>query len=502
VNPLLNRWQSLKAVRIATYLFPPLGLILLWRSNQIRRRAKVFGTLYIPAYTLIYLCGLLVCLTCFLGIDLVEWRGGYLPRITFSKTVPNYDQLEANRALQSKAAKTNSAPQYLGSYWSGFRGADRKGIYDEQPIRTNWPIKGLPLLWREPLGGGYSSFAVAEGRIYTMEQRRQKESVTAYDCETGRELWSNDWDAKFEEIVGGEGPRATPTYDDGRIYVQGANGELRCVDAATGTLIWRHNIIVENHSEILKYGISASPLIVGEKIITLPGGLLDASVVAYNKYSGAVIWHSLTDKQAYTSPMLVNLAGQTQLLIVSARNVMGVAVEDGHQLWHSPWVVQNENAIAQPVLLSTNRFLISAGYGLGCAAFEVTQSNSIFAARELWRNTFLKNKFTSSVLHNGYIYGLDDDILTCLDAKTGERKWRKGNYGFGQLLLAGDHLVILSAKGELALVATAPSEFKQLSIFQAISGKTWNHPAIANGKIYVRNSVEMACYDLSVPVLP
>jgi outer membrane protein assembly factor BamB len=490
-------WRSMKAVRLATYVFPPLGLMLLWSSPQIRRGAKILGTLFIPLYSLLYLTGFFFGLDRFFGVDLLEWRGGYLPIVTFSKTMPDYNQLEANRAAQSKTVTPHAGTGYLANYWSGFRGADRQGVYAEQPIRTNWPAQGLPLLWRQPVGGGYSSFAIAEGRVYTMEQRRQKEAVTAYDLETGRELWVNAWAAKFEETVGGEGPRATPTFDEGRIYVQGASGELRCVEAATGKLAWRRDLIGENQSEVLKYGLSASPLIVGEKLITLPGGPNGSSIVAYDKRTGAPIWKSLNDREAYTSPMYVNLAGRAQLLIVSARNVLGVAPEDGRLLWKSPWVVQNENAIAQPVLLGTNRFLLSAGYGIGCSAYEVIQTNSAFEVRQLWTSKSLKNKFSSSVLRGDYIYGLDDDTLACLDARTGERKWRSGNYGFGQLLLAGDHLIVLSAKGELALVAAAPEGYQEFSRFQAIKGKTWNHPALAHGRLLVRNVVEMACFDLS-----
>ena len=150
-------------------------------------------------------------------------------------------------------------------------------------------------------------------------------------------------------------------------------------------------------------------------------------------------------------------------------------------------------------MLGTNRFLLSGGYGLGCAAFEVTQSGSAFEARQLWRNTFLKNKFTSSVLYEGYVYGLDDAVLTCLDATTGERKWRQGRYGFGQLLLANGHLIVLGGDGVLALVAATPLRFHELAHFQALHGKTWNHPAIANGRLFVRNAVEMACFDISAP---
>jgi outer membrane protein assembly factor BamB len=502
VLSLKNRLRSLKAVRIVTHLLPPLGLLLLWRSSEIHRLTKVLGTLYIALYSVLFVSGILSLLIFVFGVDLVEWRGGYLPVITFSKTVPDYDKLESSRAQQAHDGPRSAArhaPSYVGAYWTGFRGPNHEGVYEEQPILTNWPAAGLRELWRQPIGGGYASFAIAEGRAYTIEQRRQQEVVTAYDIDTGLELWAHAWNARFEETVGADGPRATPAYDQGRIYALGGTGEFRCLDAASGSLLWRCNIMEQNHAEVMKYGVSASPLIVNQKVIVLPGGRDGCSVVAYNKTNGIPVWKSANDNQAYTSPMLVTLAGQEQLLIVSARNALGLAPEDGRVLWHTPWLVQNDNAIAQPVLLGTNRFLLSGGYGLGCAAFEVTQSGSAFEARQLWRNTFLKNKFTSSVLYEGYVYGLDDAVLTCLDATTGERKWRQGRYGFGQLLLANGHLIVLGGDGVLALVAATPLRFHELAHFQALHGKTWNHPAIANGRLFVRNAVEMACFDISAP---
>jgi outer membrane protein assembly factor BamB len=416
-----------------------------------------------------------------------------------SKTLPDYKTLEESRATQGQFATTNNPSQAAppgANYWTGFRGPNRDGQYDEKPVLTRWPKDGPRQLWRQPIGGGYSSFIVADGRAYIIEQRRDLEVVTAYAVSDGRELWTNGWPDKFDEPMGGEGPRATPTYDQGRIYAIGGNGEFRCLQADTGKLIWRHNILAENRADVPAYGEAASPLIVEDKVIVLPGGTNGLSVVAYDKITGALRWKSSSDKQAYTSPMLVTLAGQPQVLIVSASGAVGIMPEDGRLLWRMPWTVQNGNAIAQPVLLGTNRFLLSGGYGKGCAAFEVTRSNSLFAALQIWKNINLKNKFSSSVFYQGCVYGLDDDILVCLDAQTGERRWKDGRFGYGQVVLASGHLIILGGDGELALVKANPAEYEELARFQALHGKTWNQPALADGKLFIRNSVEMACYDL------
>lgn len=471
---------------MAIFLFPPLGLILLWMSSQINRTAKVLGTVYAVAYSLLYVVVWVGILAYVFGVDVVQWRKGYQPVLVLTK------RLSSNNKHGPSAARHAE-----GGSWSAFRGVNRDGIYHGLAIETNWPASGPPRLWRRPVGGGYSSMVIAEGLVFTIEQRRDKEVATAYDMNNGQEVWRHGWEAQFDEAFGGEGPRATPTYDEGCLYVQGATGDLLCLQAATGELIWQRNIIAENQAQLTVYGAAASPLIVNDMVVVLPGGGNGKSVVAYNKHNGALVWKAMNDHQAYTSPMLVSLAGKEQILVVSARNIMGLSPREGLLLWQTPWVIPNDNAIAQPVVLGTNRFLVSAGYGIGSVAFGINQSNSIFHVSELWQNRYLKNKFSSSVFCDGYIYGLDETILTCLDAATGERRWKDGRYGYGQLLLAGDELLVLAEDGTLALVEAAPTEFREQARFQALVGKTWNPPAMAQGRIYVRNASEMACYDLS-----
>ncbi len=501
----MKKFQSLKAIRIATFLFPPLALVLLWRSHEVRLRRKILGTIYIPIFSVLYVAAILAVLYFQFGIDVVEWRGGYVPAITFHKTLPDYARLESSRARQQKSdASVIRARNFPKPYWTGFRGPNRDGIYAQQAIATNWPKDGLPKLWRQPIGGGYASFSIAEGRAYTIEQRREDEVVTAYDVQNGRELWTHKWQAKFEEGIAGEGPRATPTYDDDKVYAIGGRGEFRCLEADTGKLVWKHDIIIENGGEVLTYGISASALIVDDKVVVNAGGSRDKSVIAYDKKKGAVIWHAQEDKQSYTSPILVTLAGRPQIVNVAFSRVMGLAPENGKLLWQYPWrVLSEQTPTAQPIIIGTNRLVMSGGYGTGCMALELATTANGIEPRMLWRTKNLKNKFTSSIFWNGYIYGLDEDILTCLDAPTGERKWKDGRYGYGQILLTVNpqtkdaHLIVLTSSGELALVKANPNAFEELARFQAIEGKTWNYPAIADGKIFVRNAVEMACYDIS-----
>jgi outer membrane protein assembly factor BamB len=393
------------------------------------------------------------------------------------------------------AARTAEAEPY----WTDFRGPNRDGHYRERPILTNWPAGGLTPVWKQPVGGGYASFAIARGRAFTIEQRGDEEVLAAYDVGTGRELWTHRWRAIFREFMGGDGPRATPTWADGRVYALGATGELRCLDEATGTLIWRTEILEDAGAENLQWGMAASPLIVDDTVVVLPGGGGGRSVAAYDRRSGKRAWSALDDRQAYSSPMLVTLAGVRQIVVFTGSRLMGITPGTGEVLWEYPWKTQFDINASQPLVVGDNRVFVSTGYGVGAAVIELTREDSRFAVREVWRNIRMKNQFTSSVLHDGYIYGLDESILACVDAATGDLKWKGGRYGYGQVVLASGHLIVLTEGGELALVRANPEGHEELARFPALEGKTWNHPALSGGYLLVRNINEMAAYDLRPP---
>jgi outer membrane protein assembly factor BamB len=492
-------WHSRRAVRFGTLLFPPGGLVLLWRSSEFSFARKIFGTIGILLFCIPWSVAVIFLMVQFCGLQ-VEFTGGMVPQLTFHKTLPNYAALEASRSQQRQLSPRAAQVTNSSGYWNGFRGPLRDGIYREQSIRTNWPASGLRPLWSQPIGGGYASFAISSGKAFTIEQRRQYEVIVAYDVFTGREIWTNSWPAEFQETLGGDGPRATPAVADRLVYGLGALGEFRCLKAETGETVWRHDIIGENRGTSLTYGMAASPLVVEDKVIVVPGGAHDKSVVAYNRLSGEMIWHSQDDEPAYSSPLLLELAGSRHLVVVSDKRAMGIDPRDGKLLWQFPWVVQQGNRnIAQPVQLATNRVFLSGGYGTGCVAFEINRTSETFSTRELWRNKSMKNKFTSSIFFRDALYGLDEDILTCVDARTGTRLWKEGRYGYGQLMLAGDQLIILCGDGDLAIVKADPKRPEQLARFPAIHGKTWNQPALGGGYLLVRNAVEMACFDLHLP---
>lgn len=404
---------------------------------------------------------------------------------------------------QPAAGATEPAPADLrarATYWTDFRGPLRDGHYRERPIRTDWPQGGLTPIWKQPIGGGYASFVIARGRAFTIEQRGPQEVVAAYDLATGRELWTNAWTAAFREFMGGDGPRATPTWADGRVYALGAEGEFRCLEDATGRVVWRTNILQDSGAANLQWGMAASPLIVDDTVVVLPGGGGDQSVVAYDRRTGKRAWSALADKQAYASPMLVTLAGVRQILVFTASRVIGITPDRGELLWEYPWKTQFDVNASQPLVIGDNRVFVSTGYGTGAAVVEIVAGGNGLSAREVWRNIRMKNQFTSSVLHEGFIYGLDESILACIDAATGELKWKGGRYGYGQVLLASGHLIILTEQGDLALVRATPDRHEEIARFPMLDGKTWNHPAMADGYLLIRNISEMAAFDLRLRV--
>lgn len=464
--------------------------------------------------------GMLFILYNVLGMKVeLSGEGIGLPIVSFQNDEAHYEAIEADRArkaaLLTESAPSESAPALeeasppessgsgpiassavLSAPWPDYRGPRRDGIYNETPINTAWPSKGLPELWRQRIGGGYASMVVAQGLVYTIEQRRDKEVVAAYDLQTGLQHWEHGWPGLFQESMGGPGPRATPTWSGGVLYALGALGELRALDAKTGAMRWRRSILEDAGVGNLQWGMSGAPLFVDGKVIVFPGGRNNKSVIAYNAADGSIAWTSQGDKGGYASPQLATLGGERQVLYFSGTRIMGLDPTDGSLLWEHPWYSNNDINSAQPIQVDDDLLWVSSSYGHGSELLRLVPQGDRFAVEAVWAKNTMRNKFNSSVLYDGYIYGLDESIMACIDAMTGERQWKGGRYGYGQLLLAGDHLVVLTESGEVVLVKATPQGHEEIALFQALEGKTWNVPAIADGILLVRNQTEMAAYDI------
>ena len=456
--------------------------------SKIKRVLLWFGGLMVAA-------GVIVGVSmAFFGLRFDRDGTGMRPLPYVDRTEQRLQEIEKRAAAEHQPAEAAAAEPAAvvadqSAPWPLFNGAKQDGVYRDSPIQVNWPAKGLPEVWRKPVGGGYASMIVAQGRVFTIEQRRDQEVAAAYDLKTGREVWANSWKAFFQESMGGDGPRATPAWADGRVFPLGAEGELRCLDALTGKLLWRTNILTDSGATNLQWGMAASPLVVDGMVIVMPG----KGVAAYDAKSGKRLWTALEDKGAYTAPMVATLNGQRQIVAVTGERALGLTLDGGKVLWSHPWKTDYEINSALPLIVDGNHMILTAGYGHGAAMIEITAEG----AREMWQSKAMKCKFNNAVLHQGVVYGIDEGILAAMDAQTGQKKWKGGRYGFGQLLLAGEHLVILSETGEVVLVRATPAGHEEVAKFEAISGKTWNVPAMADGLLLVRNGAEMACYRIA-----
>ncbi len=428
----------------------------------------------------------------------LDMDGSGVPaRVKFDEPETHYKRVEESRAATPVPTPVvEVAAEVKAPYWTDFRGPLRDGIYSQTKILTAWPGGKLKKLWRQPIGGGWASFVIAHGLAYTIEQRKAQEVVAAYDVTTGREIWTHRYEADFQESLGGPGPRATPTWHDGKVYSLGAEGHLFVLDAKSGKVIWTKNILTDNNAENLPWAMSASPLIVDDLVIVQPGGPQGKSIVAYNKLTGAKVWGALNEKAGYASPILATLNGERQVMTSTGTRVVGLNPADGKLLWEYEWKTQYDVNSSSPVVTGPNQFMIASGYDHGTALVEVAADG---LTKTIWQNKKLKTKFSTAVLHEGYLYGLDEAILACVDAKTGEQKWKGGRYGYGQLLLADGHLIVTTEQGDIALVKATPTAHEELARFTALDGKTWNVPAIADGRLFVRNTREMAAFQLSAP---
>ena len=381
--------------------------------------------------------------------------------------------------------------------WPGFRGPHRDGVIPGVRIETDWSQSPPVELWRRPIGPGWSSFAVRGDLLYTQEQRGSDEVVACYSLTTGEPVWTHRDAARFWESNAGAGPRATPTLGTGRVYTFGATGILNALDAGDGAVVWSRNAAFDAGRKVPGWGFASSPLVVGDVVIVAVAGKL----AAYDLATGKARWSGPDGGASYSSPHLFMIDGVAQILLMTARGAASVAPADGTLLWEYPW--PSDLSIVQPAPTSDGDVLISAsgnGEGIGMRRIAVAHGPGGWAVEERWSSTGLKPYFNDFVVHHGHAFGFDGGILACIDLKDGKRKWKGGRYGHGQLVLLSDQglLLVLSEEGELALVAAAPDRFTELARFPAIQGKTWNHPVLAGDVLLVRNSQEMAAFQLSL----
>jgi outer membrane protein assembly factor BamB len=396
-------------------------------------------------------------------------------------------------ATKEAAPPAPTAPA-MKTDWPGFRGPLRDDIVRGVRINTDWTQAAPAQLWRRPVGPGWSSFAVSGDLIFTQEQRGQDEVVACYRMSTGAPVWRHRDAARFWESNGGAGPRGTPTLSGGRIFALGATGILNALDAQTGAVLWKRNAQADTGAKLPGWGFSGSPLVVDDVVIVAASGIL----AAYDVATGKPRWTGAKDKGGYSSPHPAEIDGVRQILLINGSGLLSVAPATGAPLWKYEW---EGVAIVQPAVVGNGDVLVSvtsAMGGMGMRRLSVRHAAGRWTVEEKWMSTGLKPYFSDYVIHNGYAYGFDGAILSCIDLNDGARKWKGGRYGQGQLVLLADQdaLLVVSEEGELALVSATPDGFKELARTPGLDGKTWNHPVVVHNVLLVRNDQEMAAYRL------
>jgi outer membrane protein assembly factor BamB len=409
------------------------------------------------------------------------------------------DQLLADIAA-GRLRKASSQPSFKvvlqPGDWPGFRGANRDGRVTGVRIAADWNEHKPRQVWQHRVGPGWSSFAVVASRLYTQEQRGPEELVVCYDAENGKQLWTHADTARFTEAMAGAGPRATPTFADGKIYAQGATGLLNCLDAASGKAVWQRDLKADAGAKVPMWGFAGSPLVV-RGLVIVAGGLDGKGVLAYDAASGEPAWSAATGQEGYSSPHLARLRDTEQVLMMTQQGLAGYEPNDGRLLWQHDWPSAMPRMI-QPTVLDDGDLLMGTSNGMGTRRIHVQHDGDAWKVEEVRTMRALKPYYNDQVVYGRHVYGFDNNFFTCVSLEDGKGMWRARDYGDGQVLLLADQglLLVLSEKGEAALVEATPDGHRERCRFQALKAKTWNHPVVAHGKLFVRNGEEAACYEL------
>jgi outer membrane protein assembly factor BamB len=452
-------------------------------------------------------------------LRIAEVDGSMVPRFVpvwsavHDRALDRIDDKAAAAEIDLTTTTADDFPQFLGP--------QRNCWISEPALSRDWQSQPPKLLWKRSIGAGWSAFSAVNGYAVTMEQRGDEEWVTCYEISSGDLLWGHATKARHQNPLGGIGPRSTPTIHQGRVYALGATGIMRCLDGASGKLLWQDNLQARfgqtqaEDEQLVFWGRAGSPLIVDNLVVVPGGGPLGKAknLVAFNAESGALAWHSespqLTkenqptgraDQISYSSPALATLAGVRQILIVNESSASGHDPATGKTLWSHFWPGKS-NADAngsQAAAVSGIHVLLSKGYSAGAELLQFTTAdNGTLRHRIAWKNPrVLQTKLTNVSLIDDHLYGLSEGILECVELDGGKRMWKGGRYGHGQILGVGSLLLVLAEDGRLALVEASPQRFTELAQIQPLEGKTWNNLCLYGRRLLIRNAQEAACYEL------
>ena len=397
------------------------------------------------------------------------------------------------------ASATRPAPVVLESGdWPGFRGPNRDGVVHGTQIETDWEKHPPRLLWKRPVGPAWSSMAVVGNRVFTQEQYGAIEAVSCYDAQSGDVVWMHQDPSRFFESLSGPGPRGTPTFAEGKLFAMGGSGILNCLEAASGKVIWSRNVVADANAKLPMWGYASSPLVINDLVIVYGGGQ-PKGLLAYRADSGDPVWSVPAGTSSYTSAQLANVGGKDQVLFLSDQGLVSVEPASGTMLWQYELPAQGAPRAIQPRVIGPQQVLIASETDLGTGLLQVSGENNHWKMERQWKSRSLKPSFNDLVVQDNFAYGFDGAIFCCIELKSGQRQWKDGRYGHGQVLLLADQrlLLVSSEDGEAVLLEAKPDGHHELGKISAVAGKAWNHPAFAHNRIFIRSDQEMACYELA-----
>ncbi len=480
-------------VFVLVYLWSVLWTLLLSRLDW-RKRLACLGVM-------------IGCVAVFFGgFRLREVTGDFLPIFEFRFSGARRLKADSNRSLPAIASRQDAGrdadaaannPGAQGDF-PQFLGPNRDGTTGGTLLERDWVAHPPRERWRIQVGSAWSGFAVTKDRAITLEQRGGDEWVRCYSLVDGSLIWGHSYPASHASVLGGEGPRTTPSIKDGLVYSVGATGILSCVRLDNGALVWTKDLLHEFGGGVPSWGMSGSPLVVDGAVIVCAGGTGGKATVALGSRLGETLWASGDYGIGYSSPMQALLLGEAQVVVFHASGIAGHDLVGGQQRWNHPWPTGHPH-VAMPLLISTNRLMVSSGYGYGTELIEVSSGEGKAQSVErVWKSNRLKAKFANPVRKGNNVYGLDDGILACLDLNSGELRWKDGRYGHGQTLLVGEVLLVMAESGDLLLVDPVPEGLRELGRVPVMKQKTWNPPAFASPLALVRNHREAVCLELAV----
>ncbi len=407
-----------------------------------------------------------------------------------------------SKAPPHKKPAPKAKPAAVVEDWPVWGGKNRDFIVKTTGLADSWPADGPKKLWSRPLGDGYSGIAEEGGVLYTAFRRGSKDVITALDAATGKTRWEYEYENPFinsySEAVG-PGPYAMPQVIGDRLVTASGTGKIHSLDKKTGKVVWSHNLYTEFHGTHLIYGYSCHALPYKDTLIYMAGGDGDGAF-AFRQSDGVLVWKALQFTNSYSSPLLIDVNGQPQVVALAANNVFGFKPDNGTLLWIHEHKTPYGIAVSTPVWAPGNLLFVASAYGEGARCLRLSQSEGKTSVNELWYNPHLELHIGTAIQRDGYVYissGYDGPVLmTAVELKTGTIKWRQRGFAKAQLLYADGKIILADQDGTLALCRATPEKFQVLSKASVLESIAWTPPTLVGTHLYLRDRKTIQAFDL------